>query len=113
MQEKSLARNGIYKALLNIFNLVVPLLVGPYVTGLLNEELYGIYNRVYTEYSIFLALASFGIYNYGVREISRVRNDPVATNKLFTSLFLICIVSNGAAMLVYVAYNFWRSNSQI
>ena len=71
MQEKSLARNGIYKALLNIFNLVVPLLVGPYVTGLLNEELYGIYNRVYTEYSIFLALASFGIYNYGVREISR------------------------------------------
>ena len=42
MQEKSLARNGIYKALLNIFNLVVPLLVGPYVTGLLNEELYGI-----------------------------------------------------------------------
>ena len=86
MQEKSLARNGIYKALLNIFNLVVPLLVGPYVTGLLNEELYGIYNRVYTEYSVFLALASFGIYNYGVREISRVRNDPVATNKLFTSL---------------------------
>ena len=113
MQEKSLARNGIYKALLNIFNLVVPLLVGPYVTGLLNEELYGIYNRVYTEYSIFLALASFGIYNYGVREISRVRNDPVATNKLFTSLFLIGIVSNGAAMLVYVAYTFWRSNSQI
>lgn len=113
MQEKSLARNGIYKALLNIFNLVVPLLVGPYVTGLLNEELYGIYNRVYTEYSIFLALASFGIYNYGVREISRVRNDPAATNKLFTSLFLIGIVSNGAAMLVYVAYTFWRSNSQI
>lgn len=113
MQEKSLARNGIYKALLNIFNLVVPLLVGPYVTGLLNEELYGIYNRVYTEYSVFLALASFGIYNYGVREISRVRNDPVATNKLFTSLFLIGIVSNGAAMLVYVAHTFWRSNSQI
>lgn len=113
MQEKSLARNGIYKALLNIFNLVVPLLVGPYITGLLNEELYGIYNRVYTEYSVFLALASFGIYNYGVREISRVRNDPAATNKLFTSLFLIGIVSNGAAMLVYVAYTFWRSNSQI
>ena len=113
MQEKSLARNGIYKALLNIFNLVVPLLVGPYVTGLLNEELYGIYNRVYTEYSVFLALASFGIYNYGVREISRVRNDPAATNKLFTSLFLIGIVSNGAAMLVYVAYTFWRSSSQI
>ena len=102
MQEKSLARNGIYKALLNGFNLVIPLLVGPYITGLLNEELYGIYNRVYTEYSVFLALASFGIYNYGVREISRVRNDPVATNKLFTSLFLIGIVSNGAAMLVYV-----------
>lgn len=113
MQEKSLARNGIYKALLNGFNLVIPLLVGPYITGLLNEELYGIYNRVYTEYSVFLALASFGIYNYGVREISRVRNDPVATNKLFTSLFLIGIVSNGAAMLVYVAYTFWRSSSQI
>lgn len=113
MQDRSLTRNGIYKALLNIFNLVVPLLVGPYINGLLNEELYGIYNRVYTEFSVILTLASFGIYNYGVREISRVRDDPAAMNRLFTSLFLIGIVSNGLAMALYIGYAFWRSGTQI
>lgn len=113
MQDRSLTRNGIYKALLNIFNLVVPLLVGPYINGLLSEELYGIYNRVYTEFSVILTLASFGIYNYGVREISRVRDDPAAMNRLFTSLFLIGIVSNGLAMALYIGYAFWRSGTQI
>ena len=61
MQQKSLAKNGFYKATLNVFNLVIPLLVGPYVTGLLEPELYGAYNRVFSEFNVFLVIASFGI----------------------------------------------------
>ena len=43
----SLGQNAIYKGILNAFNLLVPLFVGPYIAGLLSPELYGIYNRVY------------------------------------------------------------------
>ncbi|BCI59799.1 oligosaccharide flippase family protein [Solibaculum mannosilyticum] len=112
MQQKSLAKNGFYKATLNVFNLVIPLLVGPYVTGLLEPELYGAYNRVFSEFNVFLVIASFGIYNYGVREISRVRNDPIELNRLFSSLFLIGIITNGLTTGVYVIYALVRSQAE-
>ena len=49
----SLGQNAIYKGILNAFNLLVPLFVGPYIAGLLSPELYGIYNRVYAEFNVF------------------------------------------------------------
>lgn len=112
MQQKSLAKNGFYKATLNVFNLVIPLLVGPYITGLLEPELYGVYNRVYSEFNVFLVIASFGIYNYGVREISRVRNNPIELNRLFSSLFLIGIITNGITTGIYIIYAFVRSQAE-
>ena len=72
MTQKTLFKNTFYKSLLNIINIVVPLIIGPYITRLLDIELYGIYNKVYSEFQIFLTFASFGIYTYGIKEISKV-----------------------------------------
>ena len=36
---------------------------------------YGIYNKTFSVFQFFLAFASFGVYNFGVREISKIRND--------------------------------------
>ncbi len=102
--QNSLAKNAIYKAILNVFNLLVPLLVGPYVTGLLNEELYGMYNRVLAEFQVFLTIGAFGIYNYGVREISKVREDINKVSQLFTSLFTAGVISNFLVTIFYVIY---------
>ena len=41
-RQLSLGMNAVYKMILNVFNLLVPLLVGPYIAGLLDKELYGI-----------------------------------------------------------------------
>lgn len=100
----SLAKNAIYKVILNIFNLLVPLFVGPYIAGLLSPELYGIYNRVYAEFQIFFIIGAFGIYNYGVREISKVRQDEKKFSTIFTSLFVIGILSNFIVTIIYVIY---------
>ncbi len=100
----SLARNAIYKGILNIFNLLIPLLVGPYIAWRLDPQLYGVYNRVHAEFQIFLIIGGFGIYNYGVREISKVRQDPQKFRSLFTGLFVIGILANLLITLVYVVY---------
>ncbi len=113
MKQKSVAMNSIYKALLNIFNLIVPLIIGPYITGLLAQDLYGAYNRVFAEFNTFLVIGAFGIYNYGLREISRVRDDPEKRDKLFTSLFVVGLVSNVVMVIIYVAFSVFRSNSEI
>lgn len=107
--KNSLGKNAIYKVILNVFNLLVPLFVGPYIAGLLSPEVYGVYNRVYAEFQVFFILGAFGIYNYGVREISKVRNDEKRFTELFTTLFVIGIISNIIVTIVYVIYFMSRS----
>ena len=105
----SLGQNAIYKGILNAFNLLVPLFVGPYIAGLLSPELYGIYNRVYAEFNVFFVIGSFGIYNYGLREISKVRQDPVKFSQIFSSLFVVGVIANCVVTFFYIIYFSVRS----
>ena len=107
--KKSLFENAIYKSILSFVNIVIPLLIGPYITKLLNIELYGIYNTVYSEFQVFLTFASFGLYTYGIREISKIRNNKEKVSKLFTNLFCISILSNLIVGLIYFAYAYTTS----
>lgn len=50
MAYKSLFKNSIYKALLSIANIAIPIIIGPYITKLLAVDLYGAYNKVYAEF---------------------------------------------------------------
>lgn len=106
--KNSLGKNAVYKVILNVFNLLVPLFVGPYIAGLLSPELYGIYNRVYAEFQVFFILGAFGIYNYGIREISKARGDEKRFQDTFTSLFIIGVISNILVTVIYVIYFMYR-----
>lgn len=108
--KKSLFKNTIYKSILSFVNIVIPLLVGPYVVKLLDVELYGIYNTVFAEFQVFLIFASFGLYTFGMREISKIRNDKKKVSQLFSNLFLISIISNLAVCLIYLIYAFLSSS---
>ena len=110
MQQKSLFKNTIYKSILSLFNIVIPIIIGPYIIRLLDVELYGIYNKVFSEFQVFLTFASFGIYTYGVREISKIRDDKEKVSKLFSNLFMISILTNLIVMIIYVVYSFLSSS---
>lgn len=105
MNNKSLFKNSIYKSLLSIANIAVPIIIGPYITKLLDINLYGAYNKVYAEFQIFLIFATFGIYTFGVREISKIRNDEKKVASLFTNLFALGLITNVATGIVYVIYS--------
>lgn len=102
--KKTLFKNTIYKALLSFANIVIPLLVGPYIVKLLNVELYGTYNKVYADFQFFLTFASFGIYTYGIREISKIRDNKEKVSKLLSNLFLLSLLSNIFVGLIYFIY---------
>lgn len=108
--KKSLFKNTIYKALLSFANIVVPLLIGPYVVKLLDVELYGIYNTVYAEFQVFLVFASFGLQTFGIREVSKIRNNKEKISKLFSNLFVISILSNLLVCIIYFIYASLTSN---
>ena len=69
----------------------------------------GLYNEFYAAQalvSVLLPFAGFGVYSYGMRYVSRVREDPKQASKLFTTLFSISCVTNVSVMFVFIVYSF-------
>ena len=109
-KKNTLFKNTIYKSMLSMVNIVVPLIIGPYILRLLDVELYGLYNRIFADFQMFLAFASFGVYTLGVREISKIRNDKEKVSKLFTNLFVISLASNALVLLIYIIFSITTSS---
>jgi len=79
-------------------------MVIPLVTRSVGPDLYGYmgYGDSLTAY--FLIFASFGIYQYGLREISKVRDDKKKLRQTFTSLCLFTFMTNIIASAVYMVF---------
>ncbi len=101
---KSISRNAIFNAILNLFNIILPILVIPSVSRAIGNELYGYMGYGDSLNNYFSIFASFGIYTYGLREISRVRDDKVKLKQTFTSLFLLTTITNILSTIVYMAF---------
>ncbi|AQR97776.1 MULTISPECIES: oligosaccharide flippase family protein [Clostridium] len=101
---KSISKNAIFKAMLNLFNIILPIIVMPLVSRAFGGELYGYigYGDSLTAY--FLIFASFGIYQYGLREISKVRDDKKKLGQTFTSLFVFTVFTNTVATVAYMVF---------
>ncbi|WP_066370732.1 oligosaccharide flippase family protein [Neobacillus fumarioli] len=106
MQKKSIIKNAIYKILLNFFNLIVPVLIGAYVYRTLGSDAIGRVKGAETIFNYFFIFAGFGIYQYGMREVSRIKNDKQNVNQLFTSLFTFSLLTNLLTLLVYVIVSY-------
>lgn len=108
---KSIATNSIYNFLLKVFRLIVPILVGPYIQRLFDKELYGIFNDATTWLDFALIFGIFGIYTYGVREAASVRNDREKCRRLYTSLFVIGLITNSVVLAAYTGVVFFSMES--
>lgn len=101
---KSIVKNTFYKFLLSVFNVIIPVLVGPYVNWLLGKEQMELYSSAVTMLNFFLIFATFGVYNYGIREINRVRDDKKALSALFTNLFCFSMATTLLTSAFYLGY---------
>ena len=103
---KSIVKNVLFKGLLSVFNIIVPIIVSPYLYRTLGPDKMGRVEFSNSIYVYFFIFASFGVYNYGIREVSRCRNNKEKLQKLFSSLFVIGLVSNITTICVYVPFIF-------
>ncbi|MDM0466711.1 flippase [Clostridium perfringens] len=101
---KSISKNIIFKFLLNIFNVVVPIIVSPYVLRVLGPDIMGSINFSQTIYGYFFIFAGFGVYQYGLREISRVRDNKDKLSEVFTSLFTLTLITNIITTVAYILF---------
>ena len=102
---KSISKNAAFKAILNLFNIILPIVVMPVVTTNIKLS-YSYIAKGETFNTIFLAFASFGVYQYGLRELSKVRDDEKKLRKTFTSLFVITTFTTIVVSIIYMLFLF-------
>ena len=85
----SLAKNSLYNIAYQFLNLIFPLLSSMYVARIIMEDGIGKVAYAQSIVAYFIAIAVLGFPAYGIREISKVRNDKDNLSKTFNELFII------------------------
>lgn len=89
--------------LLNITNIIFPMLTFPYVSRILNPEGLGKTNYVSSIINYFSLIAGFGIATYGIREGSKYKYDKDGLSKFTTEMLVINCISSGIAYILLLA----------
>ena len=111
--KNSIIKNIIFKFSLEILRIIIPIISVPYIYRIFNPEIMGQIEFSQSIVGYFFIFAGFGVYTYGLREISRVRNNKEQRDKLFTDLFLISTVSSIVVTLLYFGYVYFKFNSDL
>ena len=99
---------------IRVLNIIFPILTGTYVARVLDRTDYGYFNSVDTILSFFLPFATYGVYNYGLRAISNVKDNKKDLNRTFSSLFYLCIACTILTTAVYIlAYPLFFTDNPI
>lgn len=106
MEKNLLLKNAIYKFSLNILKIIIPILTFPYIYRVFSPEIIGRVEFSHSITSYFVIFAGFGVYNYGLREISRIRSNEEERNKIFSQLLIISIFSTLLTFIFYILYIF-------
>lgn len=102
MEKKSLSKNTMFYLLYNVLNVIFPFISGMYVTRVLFPEDIGLIESVRNFVQYFVILAFLGIPTYGLREISKYRNEPEKLNKIYSELMIINFISTIIFVLIFL-----------
>lgn len=97
----SIKKNYFYNTMLNLSNILLPLLTYPYVLRVMGPEGLGKANFAVSLAAYFLVIAQFGLPYFGIKEIAKARDDKTKLNKVFTGLFTANMLASLAAVAVY------------
>jgi O-antigen/teichoic acid export membrane protein len=97
----SLLHNIVYSTLLNFANIVFPLLLFMWVSRHIGVESIGKVNWAISFTAYFVLLASFGISNYGTRQIARVRGDKELLESTFGRLFSFSLLTTATSSFIF------------
>lgn len=102
-------KNMFSNFLLSTSTFIFPLITFPYITRTLSNESLGavLYIDAFTQY--FIIFSALGIPLYGVREVSKVKNNSEARSKLVAELLIIKTLLTIALVLLFLSLFYFIS----
>lgn len=109
---KSLTKNSFFYLLYNILNVGFPFITGIYVAKVIPVDFVGRVSYAQNIVQYFAILSFLGIPTYGLREISKLRNDTNEKNKVFSELMIINAISTTFFSIAYfvVVFLYFRNH---
>ena len=99
---QSITKNAFFNVLLNIASVVFPLITAPYISRVLEPDGVGFFNFANTYAGYFALVALLGIPTYGVREVSKLRDEKEALVKLVSQLMSIAAITTLIVSVIYI-----------
>ena len=98
----SIKINLLYNIILNITNIIFPVVTAPYIARVLEPDGVGLYNFAYSTANYFALFACLGIPTYGIRIIGANSLDKELRDKTFCELFSILVYMTFALSIIYL-----------
>ena len=102
MNQPSIRKNFIFRALYELLILITPFITIPYVARVLGSSGAGITSYTASVMSFFTMFAALGTPQYGMREIARHRDSPQETSRLFWEIELLTVFTSTVCLLVWL-----------
>lgn len=90
----TLRKNIAFNTLLSLSQILFPLITFPYASRILGPAGMGAVSFADNFITYFLIFSALGIPLYGVREIAKVKHDPLALGRVFSELILIHLITS-------------------
>ncbi|GAB4043925.1 oligosaccharide flippase family protein [Spirosoma litoris] len=105
-----------YLSILQIFNLIVPIITYPYLIKVLGAEIYGTIIYTQTVVGYLVIVINFGFNTIGTKEISEHRNDVAKTTEICSSIFIIkgaLFIASCLILYIYILQSNQPTNIRI
>lgn len=99
--KKSIKKNYILNLIYEMFALLVPIFVMPYVSRILGADGVGIYSYTYSIIYYFMLIGALGFTTYARRELAKLRENPGEQYKLFWEITFIKIFTTVISIILY------------
>lgn len=101
---KLIQKNFIYNNVLGLTNIIVPLIVFPYLTRTLGPSGIGIVQFAVSLASIFVLIGSLGLPIYGIREIAKCNHNKEKLKKTYSELLIIQLFSTVFSLFFFYLF---------
>ena len=101
---KGLKKNLIINVSYQLFVVIIPLILAPYVSRTIGAEGAGIYSYTYSVSYCFALVGMLGVANYGNRTIASIGSDIKKISKAFWEIWSIQVAVSVMACTAYIIY---------
>lgn len=102
MKNTSIKKNILYNTFYQILTLILPFITAPYIARVIGAAGIGTYSYTVSIQTYFSMFAALGTASYGIREISRNREDKAKRSKLFLEIELLTVITTFVCLILWV-----------